>query len=887
MMKTAIKKAFATLLAAVICLAVAAPVAALAGGASSRTYVYYEDFSGDTLNTDQSAAALKASGGLWVNHEAGSQYTMSGGIMTYTTRASKDYWDIRFYDSGMKKDLAQDFILSFRIKPLVDNISFEAGWRDKSQSSFENKLFKVSNGKCVIGGVTYADAVLEKDQWSLVEIAYHYNGEATAVVTEAGEPSKGAIDRITLMLDGVEITTADTTLDFYNIDQFRLFQWATGAYALDDLAIALGCETLYGEELGNDPQEPDAPAQVFNGDILFHEDFADAVNLKGNESSCVAANGFWMCNDNGSTYELSDGVLKYTKRLAKDYMDVRFYYGGTAQDLSRDFILSFKLKPLAPSINLGFSWKDRDHSASDDSVSLSSGRFRGNGKTYADMVLEKDQWYLVEIAFNYNESATAVTGETGAVESYTLMVNGKEVATVDAKVKFHNIDHFRLFQGASCLYEIDDLIVATGNVSLDSDNTFKDWTPKVYYFDKADATSFAYSFCVVGDTQKVTRGYPDKLADLYDWITDNAEKKSIKYVFGLGDITDQDIEKEWTAALTQINKLNGVVPYSVTRGNHDGSENFNKYFGAENTAYTSQFEGFFEAGNSETSYTRIQVGDVKYLMITFDFGPTDEELQWAADIIEANPDHRVIITTHTYLLTDGTTITGDHTHAPTKYDASSNNGDDMWDKLISKYSNIFLVLSGHIGSDYVITNQREGINGNIVTEMLIDPQVVDGEMGPSGMITMLYFSEDGREIAVETYSTINEKYFLEENQFTLDISSWANGIPEGDGDNEEGGTRPGIVIDGKDGKDGKDGADGEDGANGLVPYIGENGNWWIGDKDTGVKARGDDGKDGSDGSDGADGQVLDGGCGAVLGGSAAVIFAVAAAGALLVTKKRR
>ena len=77
------------------------------------------------------------------------------------------------------------------------------------------------------------------------------------------------------------------------------------------------------------------------------------------------------------------------------------------------------------------------------------------------------------------------------------------------------------------------------------------------------------------------------------------------------------------------------------------------------------------------------------------------------------------------------------------------------------------------------------------------------------------------------------------------------------------------------------------GEDGKTPYIGENGNWWIGDKDTGVKARGDDGKDGSDGSDGADGQVLDGGCGAVLGGSAAVIFAVAAAGALLVTKKRR
>lgn len=32
------------------------------------------------------------------------------------------------------------------------------------------------------------------------------------------------------------------------------------------------------------------------------------------------------------------------------------------------------------------------------------------------------------------------------------------------------------------------------------------------------------------------------------------------------------------------------------------------------------------------------------------------------------------------------------------------------------------------------------------------------------------------------------------------------------------------------------------GADGQTPYIGENGNWWIGETDTGVKARGEDGK---------------------------------------------
>lgn len=40
------------------------------------------------------------------------------------------------------------------------------------------------------------------------------------------------------------------------------------------------------------------------------------------------------------------------------------------------------------------------------------------------------------------------------------------------------------------------------------------------------------------------------------------------------------------------------------------------------------------------------------------------------------------------------------------------------------------------------------------------------------------------------------------------------------------------------GKPGKDGKDGQDGKDGATPFIGENGNWWIGDTDTGHSASG-------------------------------------------------
>ena len=61
-------------------------------------------------------------------------------------------------------------------------------------------------------------------------------------------------------------------------------------------------------------------------------------------------------------------------------------------------------------------------------------------------------------------------------------------------------------------------------------------------------------------------------------------------------------------------------------------------------------------------------------------------------------------------------------------------------------------------------------------------------------------------------------------------------------------------VAGKDGKDGKDGANGTNGQNGATPRIGDNGNWWVGNTDLGVKAQGIQGQKGQDGRNGQDGR---------------------------------
>jgi len=52
----------------------------------------------------------------------------------------------------------------------------------------------------------------------------------------------------------------------------------------------------------------------------------------------------------------------------------------------------------------------------------------------------------------------------------------------------------------------------------------------------------------------------------------------------------------------------------------------------------------------------------------------------------------------------------------------------------------------------------------------------------------------------------------------------------------------------------QDGTNGT-GTNGITPHIGDNGNWWLGDTDTGISAQGTPGQSGADGAQGAQGQA--------------------------------
>ncbi len=319
----------------------------------------------------------------------------------------------------------------------------------------------------------------------------------------------------------------------------------------------------------------------------------------------------------------------------------------------------------------------------------------------------------------------------------------------------------------------------------DLSNNANDLANRLIWFDEnVDIQDYAYSFAVVGDTQIVnyrdTVNGTQNFAKIYDYIVNNVEKQNIKLVLGLGDITDRDSAAEWTLAQTHISKLNGKVPYILNRGNHDSQAQMDSYF--NNEAYASQLEGTYD-GSTANSYFTIKVENIKYLVMALDYGASDEALAWAAGIIESHRDYNVIITTHAYLYRDGTTLDSGDT-CPPSTSGGYNDGDDIWEKLVKKHDNIVLVLSGHDPCNNIIKREEAGENGNNVVQMLIDPQGMDWS-DPLGMVAMFHFSEDGKTVQVEYYSTVKEQYYHEDNQFTFTLNvieecnhegKWADGV---------------------------------------------------------------------------------------------------------------
>jgi len=264
-----------------------------------------------------------------------------------------------------------------------------------------------------------------------------------------------------------------------------------------------------------------------------------------------------------------------------------------------------------------------------------------------------------------------------------------------------------------------------------------------------------FTVIVIPDTQKYSASHPEIFMNQTRWIRSVKDELNVAFVVHEGDIVDnaQD-ENQWRRANETMSVLDGVVPYSILPGNHDRPTGlYERYFPA------ARYSGYPGYGGSHRgysdSYHLFSRGGRDYIVLSLGYCPDNETISWGDSVLGSHESRKAIVVTHGFIDLDGERdVSGCDT---IQY---------LWDGLIVKNENVFLVLSGHAHGE---ARRSDDAGGRTVHQLLADYQGYPE--GGQGWLRLLEFSGDGKTIVVKTYSPYLGSYKTgPESQFTLETN---------------------------------------------------------------------------------------------------------------------
>ncbi len=298
----------------------------------------------------------------------------------------------------------------------------------------------------------------------------------------------------------------------------------------------------------------------------------------------------------------------------------------------------------------------------------------------------------------------------------------------------------------------------------------------------------SFEFVVLPDTQTYVEEFPEVYMKQMEWIANQNDRFS--FVLHVGDITQNNSEKEWTIAKTGFSLLNGKTPYSLALGNHDMGSGPGKFADTRNTTFANTFFPIkeyvqhsktiatFPEGTIDNSCAEYSLIGEKWLVFALEFGPQNKTVKWANNLIEKYPNHKVIVNTHAYMYNDNTLLDGEDWYLPQKYGIGKemgnnavNDGGQLWGKLIKPNKNTIMVFSGHVLGSGVGTLVSKNSHGNNVYQMLANYQknVKGVEKGDSGYLRIIKVDKKTKTISVKTYSPWLDAYKTEpEHEFIFE-----------------------------------------------------------------------------------------------------------------------
>lgn len=286
-------------------------------------------------------------------------------------------------------------------------------------------------------------------------------------------------------------------------------------------------------------------------------------------------------------------------------------------------------------------------------------------------------------------------------------------------------------------------------------------------------TKDSFSIVIIPDTQDLCTFHPEKLKDMVQWVVDHSNEMNIKKIIHVGDVVNngalrEEQFKNHHDAFSLINEAE--IPLTIAIGNHDYdnllSENrnstmFNKYCGVDQYEDKPWFGGVFETDKAENMYTKLKINGDDFLFLSLEFGPRDDALKWADQVLSDHADHKAIIVTHSYMYLHGERTKPGDNHNPKDYVGAhgANDGEDVWNKCFKRHANIMAIFSGHHIEDNISYRFDTGVNGNIVFQSFQNWQCAPD--GGDGRIRILSFNTNENKIDLSVYNPQTGRYETE------------------------------------------------------------------------------------------------------------------------------
>lgn len=283
----------------------------------------------------------------------------------------------------------------------------------------------------------------------------------------------------------------------------------------------------------------------------------------------------------------------------------------------------------------------------------------------------------------------------------------------------------------------------------------------VSFYQTASPTTSGENFTIIAlpDTQFYSANINGVGATIFDnqtkWIVNNKENMNVAFVTQEGDVVNTNTIAEWNNANHSLSLLDGVVPWALLPGTHDGNPsnlgNYESYFGYTRFNSRTWYGGAYQNKNAN-SYELFSGGEDEYLIFHFQQSADDNVLVWANATIENYTDRRVIVTTHDYMNIDGT---------------RSATGDRIWQNFIVPHSEqVFLVLCGH---NHAEASRTDTVNDHQIFQLLADYQ--ERQNGGNGWLRTLEFHPLENKVYVKTYSPYLNNYEHDpDSEFTLNYT---------------------------------------------------------------------------------------------------------------------